>query len=287
MNRARNATTHAASEVSPSLARRIADAGFDWIVPRWSAPGSVRAFATTRNGGVSIGTCASLDLGGASMTSVEPDRAAAIAENRRRVQTFLPAPPVWLMQVHGAAVANIDASLPPHPPRADAAVTRCTGVVLAVRIADCMPVLFADRDACVIAAAHAGWRGLAAGILENTVDAMQIRPARIVAWLGPAIGRAAFEVGADVHDAFTRSDTCAHRAFDAAAPGKWRADLEALARLRLERAGVRAIHGGGMCTLSDPGRFFSFRRDGTSGRMAAFVWREMRTTALQPDEERP
>jgi YfiH family protein len=284
---ARNATRHAATAASPSLARRIADAGFDWIVPRWPAPESVRAFATTRNGGVSTGDCASLDLGGASMTSVESDRAAAIAENRRRVQAFLPAPPVWLAQVHGATVANIEAAPAPQPPRADAAVTRCTGVVLAVRIADCMPVLFADRDACVIGAAHAGWRGLAAGVLESTVDAMQIPPARIVAWLGPAIGRAAFEVGADVHEAFTRSDTCARRAFVAAAPGKWRADLEALARLRLERAGVRAIHGGGMCTLSDPGRFFSFRRDGTSGRMAAFVWREVRTTEPKLDEERP
>jgi YfiH family protein len=137
-----------------------------------------------------------------------------------------------------------------------------------------MPVLFADRDATVIGAAHAGWRGLAAGILENTLHAMRIPPSRVVAWLGPAIGRNAFEVGADVRDAFTRNDASARHAFVDASPGKWLADLETLVRMRLERAGVSSIGGGSMCTLSDSARFFSFRRDGTSGRMGAFLWRE-------------
>lgn len=239
----------------------------------WPAPANVHAFATTRNGGVSTGACASLDLGGASLASANPGTAAAIAENRRRVQAFLPSPPVWLTQVHAAHVVAIDASAPANPPRADAAVTRHANVVLAVRMADCMPVLFADRAGTVIAAAHAGWRGLAAGVLENTLDAIGAEAARIVAWIGPAIGRTAFEVGADVRDAFLRNDAAAQAAFVAASPGKWFADLETLARMRLERAGVRSVHGGGMCTLSDRTRFFSFRRDGTSGRMGAFVWR--------------
>lgn len=274
MNGAPNANIRAATGASAPLERRIVAAGFDWIVPRWPAPSTVHAFVTTRNGGVSTGAGASLDLGGASIASLAPDRAGAIAENRRRVQAFLPAPPVWLTQVHGADVVDIDASPPSIAPRADAAVTRRTGVVLAVRIADCMPVLFADREGSVIAAAHAGWRGLAAGILENTLDAMRTPPEQVLAWLGPAIGRTAFEVGADVRDAFTRNDASAQRAFVDASPGKWLANLEALARMRLARAGVRRVHGGGMCTLSDPARFFSFRRDGTSGRMAAFLWRD-------------
>lgn len=255
------------------LAQRIADAGYDWIVPRWPAPAHVHALVTTRNGGASTGSHASLDLGGASLASASFREAAAIAENRRRVQAFLPAAPVWLAQVHGADVVSLDAA-PSAAPRADAAVTRAANVVLAVRMADCLPVLFADRAAPVIACAHAGWRGLAAGVLENTLRAIGGDPANVVAWLGPAIGPAAFEVGADVRDAFVRNDAEAMRAFVDASPGKWLADLEALARMRLARAGIRSIHGGGLCTLSDPARFFSFRRDGTSGRMAAFIWRD-------------
>jgi YfiH family protein len=185
----------------------------------------------------------------------------------------MPSHPVWLAQVHGADVVTIDA--PPHsPPRADAAVTREANVVLAVRVADCMPVLLTDRVASVVAVAHAGWRGLAAGVLENTVAAMHGDPARIVAWLGPAIGPTAFEVGADVYAAFVEADAAARAAFTDKSPAKWLADLEALARMRLARAGVQTIDGGGLCTFSDPARFFSYRRDGTSGRMAAFLWRE-------------
>jgi YfiH family protein len=228
---------------------------------------------TTRNGGASTGASASLDLGGSTLPSA-PDKTAAVLENRRRVQAFLPSPPVWLAQVHGADVATVATTAPPSPPRADAATTRDPNVVLAARVADCMPVLFADRDASVVAVAHAGWRGLAAGVLENTIAAMHCCPARIVAWLGPAIGRRAFEVGADVYDAFVGLDASARTAFAPRSPGKWLADLEALVRMRLAHVGVHAIDGGGLCTFDDRARFFSYRRDGTSGRMAAFVWRE-------------
>lgn len=258
-------------DASP-LAERIAAAGFDWIVPRWPAPGRVRAFVTTRNGGVSAGPCASLDLGAAVPGDAAQDALRAIAENRRRVQAFLPSAPAWLEQVHGAEVAVVTSRRTTSPPRADAAVTREAGVVLAVRVADCMPVLLANSGGEVIGIAHAGWRGLAAGVLENTVAAMRCAPQGIVAWLGPAIGPSAFEVGADVRDAFVDSDPGAGAAFVAGRPGKWHADLEALARMRLARTGIASVHGGGMCTASDPGRFFSFRRDRTTGRMAAFAW---------------
>lgn len=256
-----------------SLARRFADAGYDWIAPTWDAPSGVQAFVTTRNGGVSRGASASLDVGHASIVDTPVEERRAVAENRRRVQAFLPSAPVWLSQVHGCDIAKIGANTNATPPRADAAVTREANVVLAVRVADCMPVLFADRDASVVAAAHAGWRGLAARILENTVSAMQCDPARIVAWLGPAIGRKAFEVGRDVRDAFVDRDPGAHGAFVAKSPGKWLCDLEALARMQLAHAGVRSVAGGGLCTYSDRTRFFSYRRDGATGRMAAFVWR--------------
>jgi YfiH family protein len=263
-----------------ALAARFDASGLDWIVPQWPAPAAVQAFVTTRNGGVSVGTSASLDLGGASIGSAAADEIEAIAENRRRVEALLPATPFWLQQVHGADVAVVDAhgaaaraSARPPLPHADAVVTRECNVVLAVRVADCLPVLLADRRGSVIGVAHAGWRGLAAGVLENAVAAMNCEPARIVAWFGPAIGQSAFEVGVDVRDAFVQVDIHAATAFAGVRPGKWHADLEALARMRLARAGVTSIHGGGMCTASDPARFFSFRRDRTPARMAAFVWR--------------
>ena len=256
-----------------SLARRLTDAGHDWIVPTWDAPSRVQAFVTTRNGGVSRGATASLDVGHASLDETPAGERAAVVENRRRLQAFLPSPPVWLSQVHGRDVAKIGGDTNAMPPRADAAVTREANVVLAVRVADCMPVLLADREASVVAAAHAGWRGLAAGVLENTLSAMACDPARIVAWLGPAIGRGAFEVGADVRDAFVDRDPGAQGAFVAKSQGKWLCELEALARMRLAQAGVRSVAGGGLCTYSDRARFFSYRRDGATGRMAAFIWR--------------
>ena len=279
-----------ASHATDTLAARFAAVGLDWIVPRWRAAPNVQAFVTTRNGGVSTGTTRSLDLGDASLRDGTALDAAHVAENRRRVAAFLPAPPLWLEQVHGTAVVVADRArqqLAHAPdghdeashrrerpaPCGDAAVTRDSNVVLAIRIADCLPVLLADRGGTVIGIAHAGWRGLAAGVIENTVAAMKSDPGQIAAWLGPAIGRSAFEVGADVRDAFLQADAAAASAFVAAAPGKWLADLEALARMRLARIGVASVDGGGMCTASDPGRFFSWRRDRMRGRMAALIWR--------------
>ena len=258
------------------VATRLAAAEMDWIVPRWPAARSVQAFVTTRNGGVSLGLRNSLDAGG-SMPPSDLDEALAILENRRRIEAFLPARARWLDQVHGADVVTVDATTADEAdaplPRADAAVTRMADVVLAVRIADCMPVLLSDRAGSVLGIAHAGWRGLAAGVLENTVAAMQCAPSNVVAWLGPAIGQSAFEVGADVYHAFVDVDAGAQRAFIPHRSGKWRADLEALARRRLARAGVATVTACGLCTASDAARFHSFRRDRTPARMAAVIWR--------------
>jgi YfiH family protein len=264
----------------PSLAERFAARGVDWIIPQWPVPASVHAFVTTRNGGVSAGPRGSLDLGNASGGGATPEETGAIAENRRRVAAFLPAAPHWLEQVHGADVRIVrarDAADAP-PPRADAAVTRDADVVLGVRIADCMPVFLAAVDGSVVGVAHAGWRGLAAGVVERTVTAMGIAPSKLAAWLGPAIGKRAFEVGVDVFEALTHDDEPARLAFAPSQPGKWLADLEALTRIRLAHTGVTSVHGGGYCTRSDGARFYSYRRDRVTGRMGAFIWR----TALGP-----
>jgi polyphenol oxidase len=251
------------------LAERLAQAGLDWIVPAWDAPSSVQALSTTRNGGVSAGACATLDLGAAR----KPQDAdySAVLENRRRLTQHLPAAPMWLYQVHGTDVASIAMADVPmmtaSPPTADAAVTRTPGIVLGVRTADCLPVLFADRSGTVIAAAHAGWRGLAAGILEATLRAMGV-----VAWLGPAIGPRKFEVGRDVFDAFCGPDPDASRFFLADREAKWMADLYGLARHRLSREGVASVAGGGECTMTGADRFFSYRRDKSEGRMATLIW---------------
>lgn len=248
-------------------------AGHDWIVPDWPVPAQVAAVVTTRNGGVSTGRYASLNLGAASATRACGDAPDAVAENRARLRALLPAEPAWLAQVHGTAVH--DADMPTRDgPIADAAVTHTPGVVLAVQSADCLPVLLADRDGTAIAIAHAGWRGLAAGVVDNAVRALAIAPGRVVAWLGPAIGPDAFEVGADVRDAFVAADVSADTAFRPKGHGKWLADLAALARQRLARCGVHDVHGGGLCTYSSPTRFFSYRRDGDTGRMAALLWLE-------------
>ena len=252
-----------------SLSARLAHCGLDWIVPQWDAPAPVRALMTTRNGGVSATPYATLNLGASS-----GDESDAVVENRRRLREWLPAEPVWLRQVHGAAVAQLDASPPSSIPVADAALTRHAGIVCAVLVADCMPVMLADRNATVIAIAHAGWRGLAAGVVRATIEKMNADPHEIVAWLGPAIGPRAFEVGADVHAAFCDVDAGAACAFAPLRTGKWHADLYALATRQLAHAGVRSIAGGGRCTFSEPARFFSFRRDGNTGRMAATIWFE-------------
>lgn len=259
--------------VATALADRLSTAGLDWIVPDWPAPADAGAFATTRSGGVSAGPWATMNLGRSGR-----DDASALAENRRRLTAFLPSPPVWLDQVHGNSVAVLtreSAALP--PPVADAAVTRERGVVCAILTADCLPVLFTDCGGTAVGIAHAGWRGLAAGVVEATIAALCTLGALredLMAWLGPAIGQARFEVGADVRDAFGADDRGADSCFMSHRPGKWHADLYGLARRRLARGGVTRVSGGGFCTYDDAARFFSYRRERESGRMAAAVWLE-------------
>lgn len=239
----------------------------DWLVPDWPAPPAVRAVVTTRAGGVSPPPFDSMNLGLRSGDAIEN-----VLRNRALLRASLPADPVWLRQVHGARV--VDAASTTGEPEADGAFTRESGIVCAVMIADCMPVLLCDRDAGVVAAVHAGWRGLSGGVVEAAVAAMRVAPDRLIAWLGPAIGPRNFEVGADVLDAFAARDAGARHAFMPypGRPGKWLCDLYLLARQRLTAIGVRAISGGGACTVDDT-RLFSHRRDsGKSGRMAALIW---------------
>jgi purine-nucleoside/S-methyl-5'-thioadenosine phosphorylase / adenosine deaminase len=220
-----------------------------WIVPAWPAPQGVQAFVTTRD----------IDLG-------------ADGGGRERILDHVPSEPRWMRQVHGARVIDLDA--PDAPRVADAAVTSTPGTVAVVLVADCMPVMLCDDEGARVGIAHAGWRGMAAGVIENTVRALGAEPSRVMAWLGPAIGPAAFEVGEDVREAFTRADPPADTAFAARGGGKYLADLYALARQHLAHAGVTRVHGGGFCTFSEPTRFFSYRRGGDSGRMGAFIWRD-------------
>jgi YfiH family protein len=260
--------------MNDSIAHRLEQAEHDWIAPVWDAPPNVHALSTSRNGGVSVGARASLDLGAA--IPAQDVQHSAVLENRRRLAQFLPAAPVWISQVHAVDVALVDranlASVLSSPPTADALVTRAPGIVLGVRTADCLPVLFADRAGTVVGAAHAGWRGLAAGILEATLRAMQAPPRDIVAWFGPAIGPQRFEVGRDVFAAFCGPDPDAATYFAPHRDGKWLADLYGLARHRLGRAGIGAVAGGNHCTMSEAGRFFSWRRDKDTGRMATLIW---------------
>lgn len=236
-----------------------------WILPVWPAPARVRACATTRLGGVSEGPYASLNLG-----AHVGDRAEHVAENRRRVREALalPAEPAWLEQVHGIQVVRAEQA----PARADGAWTDAAGVVCAVLTADCLPVLFCDEAGSEVAAAHAGWRGLLAGVLEETVLAMGLAPRRLLAWLGPAIGPRAFEVGEEVREAFLAIDVGADVCFTPSPRGRWLADLPGLARRRLQAQGLARIYGGHDCTYQHPDRFFSYRRDGQTGRMAALIW---------------
>jgi len=236
------------------------------IRPDWPAPVNVRALMTTRAGGVSAAPWASLNLG-----DHVGDAPAHVAANRARLRELLPAEPAWLKQVHSARVVEAGSG----DIEADASFSRTPGQICAVLTADCLPVLFCDRAGSVVAAAHAGWRGLANGVLETTVAAMAVRPDDILAWMGAAIGPQAFEVGDDVRNAFlTRHPDTAAAFVAQGAPGKWLADIYALARIRLAHAGVRAVSGGGRCTFGESGTFFSSRRDGATGRMAAVIWRE-------------
>jgi len=237
----------------------------------WPAAPGVHAFTTLRHGaGVSPPPFDHFNLGG------KDDAADNIAHNRAElIERFnLPSPPCWLNQVHGIGVKRFDAP-DTNAPEADAAVTSAPGVVLAVLTADCLPVVFAARDGSEIAAAHAGWRGLAAGVLEYTVAAMHTPARDVLVWLGPAAGPERYEIGQEVFDAFTLHNPRAAAAFIPTRPGHWRIDLYALARQRLLAVGVNAehIHGGGLCTLSGPQRFYSHRRDTRTGRMATLVWR--------------
>ena len=252
----------------------VEDLPDDWIVPSWPAPRNVHAFFTTRNVNTSDVRTTTFDIGSARAVADFHER-AAIAAHRCVLDRLLPSSPMWLDQVHGADVVTLDESpvLRDDPPRADAAVTRRHDVVLAVRVADCMPVLFASVDGAAIGAAHAGWRGLAAGVLERTIDAMHGARSDLMAWIGPCISAPAYEVGDDVYDAFVRRDNAAASAFKRSAPGKWHADLIALAQQRLAQSGVVNVTRSGFCTASDSRRFFSFRRDGATGRMAALIWR--------------
>jgi YfiH family protein len=267
----------------------------------WPAPPGIHAFTTLRQGaGVSLPPFDHFNLGARC-----GDDPVAVAANRAElIERFaLPSAPCWLQQVHGIDVIRFSApppakagggwegvvsgsrrsdSTPPQPspafagegaePVADASVTSTPNTVLAILTADCLPVVFAAEDGSAVGAAHAGWRGLAGGVLENTVAAMNVAPGRIIAWLGPAAGPQAYEIGQEVFDAFVSRDARAASAFVATRPGHWKVDLYVLARQRLADAGVTKVFGGGFCTISDPQRFYSHRRDARTGRMATLVW---------------
>lgn len=253
----------------------------NYIIPDWPAPDHVRALFTTRSGGVSDntgGAYASLNLG--MHVNDNPDHVLA---NRRLLRRHLPNEPRWLEQVHGVDHIRVEQEAA-GPMRADAALSRSPGAVCAVMVADCLPVYLCDDAGTAVGIVHAGWRGLSAGIVEKSVAAMHIEPERVMAWLGPAIGPTHFEVGDEVRAVFVDHDAYAAAAFKPAGaaaqpePGsktKWYADIFQLARLRLLAAGVNRIYGGGVCTYSDPVRFFSYRRDGVTGRMAALIWLEL------------
>jgi polyphenol oxidase len=241
-----------------------------WIQPDWPAPPHVRAAATLRTGGVSTGAYASLNLG-----SHVGDDPAAVAENRRRIREALrlPAEPLWLNQVHGAHVHRAESrGEAMDAPTADACVAFGADQICAVLTADCLPVLLCDRDGKSVAAVHAGWRGLVAGVLAATIEVLDSEPGRLIAWLGPAIEQDAFEVGAEVRDQFIARDPGNASAFVENARGRWQADIGALARIALARLGVTDIYGGGWRCYDDRERFFSYRRDNKTGRMATMIW---------------
>ena len=244
------------------------EAGY-WV-PDWPAPQGVRGAVTLRGGGVSRGIYASFNLG-----DHVGDAREAVAGNRERLRDMLklPGEPCWLRQVHGTEVATLPVA-PARIPEADGAVTGTPGVVLAVLTADCLPVLACSRDGRQVGVFHAGWRGLLAGILERGVAAMRVAPEEILIYLGPAIGPEHFEVGPEVRAAFLAADAGAAEAFRRGSGDRWLANIYELARRRLRGAGVQAIFGGDLCTVADPARYFSYRRDGVTGRMASLIWKE-------------
>jgi YfiH family protein len=241
----------------------------NWLVPDWPVVASVHAVTTTRQGGVSQGCYASMNP--ADHVADDP---AAVMANRETLQRVLdlPGQPVWLQQVHGTRVVN--AATAGGSPIADAAFSSQPGVVCAVLTADCLPVLLADTAGQCVAAAHAGWRGLAAGVIEQTALAMGRPGEALLAWLGPAIGPSAYQVGDEVRDAFLAHDCAAAGAFRQGPDGAWFADLYQLARQRLAACGITAVYGGGYCSFTNSDWFYSYRRDGATGRMATLIWLE-------------
>lgn len=235
------------------------------LIPDWPAPQNVKALQTTRSGGVSAAPYDSLNLG-----DHVGDAPLAVAHNRQLLASLLPSEPVWLNQVHGVVVANAGAA--ECRPQADACVSPHPGAVCVVMTADCLPVLLCNDQGSVVGAAHAGWRGLCDGVIEQTVRSMNVSPYTLMAWLGPAIGPQAFEVGDEVRAAFVARQQGAEAAFVPGANGKWFADIYQLARLRLNAMGITRIYGGGLCTHTDRARFYSYRRDGATGRMGTFIW---------------
>lgn len=238
----------------------------DWLIPEWPAPAGVKTCVTTRAGGVSLAPFDSLNLG-----DHVDDNPVAVAENRRRLTDHFAIQPAWLQQVHGIAVAHAD---PAVVATADASWTATPGIACAAMTADCLPVLFCDRAGSRVAAAHAGWRGLAAGVLEATLDCLDAEPSQVLVWLGPAIGPQAFEVGPEVREAFMAQHPQSEQAFVSSHnTGKFLADIYQLARVRLAARGITAVYGGGFCTVTDP-RFFSYRRAPRTGRFASLIWLE-------------
>ena len=248
-----------------------------YLRPQWPAAPGVCAAFTLRGGGVSRGRYEGFNLG--AHVGDDPD---AVARNRAELRRALALPrePLWLEQVHGTQVIDAAHFACPGPaPRADAAVSLGIGAVLAVLVADCLPVLLAARDGTAVAVAHAGWRGLSAGVLEATIAALG-RCGALQAWLGPCIGPEHFEVGEEVLEAFTAHEPAAAAAFARNARGRWQCDLQQLARARLDALGIEAVYADRSCSFAEPQRFYSYRRDGATGRMAALIWRAPR------DEER-
>ena len=238
----------------------------EFIIPDWPAPANVKARQTTRLGGYSVAPYESLNLG-----SHVQDDDLAVAKNRQLLSDYLPSEPIWLNQVHGIEV--VDAAKSMCVQDADASFSKNKNVVCVTMTADCLPVLLCNKQGTMVAAIHAGWRSLCDGVIESTIKAMGIEPDDLMAWLGPSIGPDAFEVGGEVREAFIAKDAQAEQAFKSVGD-KWLGDLYLIAKQRLNKLGVIELYGGGECTYSNPSRYFSFRRDGHTGRMATMIWFE-------------
>jgi YfiH family protein len=238
----------------------------DWLIPDWPAPAGIKSCVTTRGGGVSLAPFDSFNLG--DHVDDDPE---AVAANRLRLTSQLDIQAAWLKQVHGVVVAEAD---PTQVVEADASWTATPAIACTIMTADCLPALFCDRAGTRVAAAHAGWRGLAAGVLEAAADSLQVAPDQILVWLGPAIGQASFEVGGEVREAFIGTHPQTDAAFiPGKNPGRFMADIYALARLRLAARGITAVYGGGFDTVTDP-RFYSYRQSARNGRFASLIWIE-------------